>query len=126
MQKYKILKAIHNYFSVLQLEKMFFKHAKIQNFESDSQREGYRHHQHQGFLSMQKYKILKAIHNRAARFPTISAFFKHAKIQNFESDSQPGKNSRYLSSSFLSMQKYKILKAIHNNVCEVSIAGAVF
>ena len=63
MQKYKILKAIHNITAHLGKRRMFFKHAKIQNFESDSQLDFVFYKAEDGFLSMQKYKILKAIHN---------------------------------------------------------------
>ena len=63
---------------------------------------------------MQKYKILKAIHNSVKATHTPTAFFKHAKIQNFESDSQLELAKQYGLYGFLSMQKYKILKAIHN------------
>ena len=44
----------------------------------------------------------------------LFVFFKHAKIQNFESDSQLRPRPIRGCCSFLSMQKYKILKAIHN------------
>ena len=37
---------------------------------------------------MQRYKILKAIHNADGSEVSFDAFLKHAKIQNFESDSQ--------------------------------------
>ena len=88
MQKYKILKAIHNVFCVVNIFLKFFKHAKIQNFESDSQLRELANAENVGFLSMQKYKILKAIHNMVSLNVSRLWFFKHAKIQNFESDSQ--------------------------------------
>ena len=117
-----------------------FQTTKIQTFESNSQQsfQG----QRTGFccFRLQRYKLLKAIHNIRKRnplktqvvsdykdtnfwkqFTTWKLFiwykkklFQTTKIQTFESNSQPLYSLLPDSRRCFRLQRYKLLKAIHN------------
>ena len=117
LQRYKLLKAIHN--------RLCFAISLVD-----------------GCFRLQRYKLLKAIHNPAdvrddgqvvvsdykdtnfwKQFTTCfsficisSALFQTTKIQTFESNSQ--REGRYVSLSCccFRLQRYKLLKAIHNKI----------
>ena len=140
MQRYKILKAIHNItFKVFNDGRVFeackdtkfwkrfttsvfatifwcsfLKHAKIQNFESDSQLVNTGTSDKPVFEACKDTKFWKRFTTIYSFGNQIIMFLKHAKIQNFESDSQQSSSLRSLEWCFWSMQRYKILKAIHN------------
>ena len=90
LQRYKLLKAIHNAkacgIKILGL----FQTTKIQTFESNSQRRGRARRRDRRCFRLQRYKLLKAIHNaRRQLFQELCGCFR--------------------------LQRYKLLKAIHNN-----------
>ena len=62
----------------------------------------------------QRYKILKPIHNTGEISKFQSQLFQTTKIQNFETNSQPGKRENHIASYCFRPQRYKILKPIHN------------
>ena len=166
LQRYKLLKAIHNgrfqsqrnYIVVSDYKdtnfwkqfttfafvsnscKSLFQTTKIQTFESNSQlHKPYRRCLPRCFR-LQRYKLLKAIHNNRLPPPnrdtvvsdykdtnfwkqfTTFAFvsnsckslFQTTKIQTFESNSQLHKPYRRCLPRCFRLQRYKLLKAIHN------------
>ena len=166
LQRYKLLKAIHNveyylYFlpyvvsdykdtnfwkqfttgSYLSINTItLFQTTKIQTFESNSQRSRRWPPQSEGCFRLQRYKLLKAIHNEAdagAAPPGVVSdykdtnfwkqfttkyfkpedyfeLFQTTKIQTFESNSQRPWRWRSPRRSCFRLQRYKLLKAIHN------------
>ena len=102
-------------------------------------------------FTMQRYKFLKAIHNcnvlmsfcnivvsrckdtsfwkqfttRSRCSPAWPALFHDAKIQVFESNSQPLALSIEWELCCFTMQRYKFLKAIHNCDIDVLCGGVV-
>ena len=117
-----------------------FQTTKIQTFESNSQRHKVGRQGVESCFRLQRYKLLKAIHNGnfhyTCRKTVVSdykdtnfwkqfttgvrrriqewALFQTTKIQTFESNSQ---QSYYNSSGAyrcFRLQRYKLLKAIHN------------
>ena len=141
VQRYKILKAIHNTFVKYLTRQKLFQCAKVQDFESNSQLFVCPFYLILSCFNVQRYKILKAIHNTQRRwhrppyvvsmckgtrfwkqFTTISdlwrpynRLFQCAKVQDFESNSQHVGDYVRISASCFNVQRYKILKAIHNS-----------
>ena len=167
LQRYKLLKAIHNYCHQADCVVLLFQTTKIQTFESNSQLS----HPYASNVTccfrLQRYKLLKAIHNSVQTIPSllsvvsdykdtnfwkqfttvwawasetvglfqttkiqtfesnsqlkkesrvdISLLFQTTKIQTFESNSQRHKTIRLGLVSCFRLQRYKLLKAIHNN-----------
>ena len=166
IQRYKLLKAIHNlrftpilramvvsdykdtnfwkqfttaatfiYFSV-----WLFQTTKIQTFESNSQQRDMRQSNLFCCFRLQRYKLLKAIHNRVMKgilldsvvsdykdtnfwkqfttavyvLPTSLRLFQTTKIQTFESNSQLILQRSNAIIGCFRLQRYKLLKAIHN------------
>ena len=116
LQRYKLLKAIHNQASMVSFSivvvsdykdtnfwKQFttrtsvryvlpqlFQTTKIQTFESNSQQKVICILLKKRCFRLQRYKLLKAIHNRGLFSPKYKKLFQTTKIQTFESNSQQG------------------------------------
>ena len=117
-----------------------FQITKIQIFESNSQRAICGYKSRLGCFRLQRYKLLKAIHNLhiVAKHGTAvvsdykdtnfwkqfttnwsawwvqGGLFQTTKIQIFESNSQPHWIVEQSNNSCFRLQRYKLLKAIHN------------
>ena len=143
-QRYKFLKAIHNLrlitsplprvvydrkdtnfwkqfttsSAIAEILLLLFMTAKIQIFESNSQPHSGMDYRTSGCLWPQRYKFLKAIHNRIIAFDVSCELFMTAKIQIFESNSQHDPPLTAIRLSCLWPQRYKFLKAIHNRHAE--------
>ena len=117
-----------------------FQTTKIQTFESNSQRVRHAPSPCPRCFRLQRYKLLKAIHNftlvvhRLAnvvsdykdtnfwkQFTTLfnrltraRTLFQTTKIQTFESNSQHGADGDGVANRCFRLQRYKLLKAIHN------------
>ena len=89
LQRYKFLKAIHNTHLLVTRHIMLFQTTKIQIFESNSQPFLLWNLSHLCCFRLQRYKFLKAIHNRA-----VSGALRAVGC--------------------FRLQRYKFLKAIHN------------
>ena len=63
LQRYKFLKAIHNFYQHIASSKELFQTTKIQIFESNSQRKSGNSVLKVRCFRLQRYKFLKAIHN---------------------------------------------------------------
>ena len=63
---------------------------------------------------LQRYKLLKAIHNRTVAGGNIIKLFQTTKIQTFESNSQRRPPPAASAWRCFRLQRYKLLKAIHN------------
>ena len=166
LQRYKLLKAIHNVLrsitptyavvsdykdtnfwkqfttEAIQRAKIeeLFQTTKIQTFESNSQLHRRISIAFNGCFRLQRYKLLKAIHNTSLpgllqehvvsdykdtnfwkQFTTSVAedeaklrLFQTTKIQTFESNSQPIVWTKGGFFRCFRLQRYKLLKAIHN------------
>ena len=114
LQRYKFLKAIHNWWRGISSWTWLFQTTKIQIFESNSQRKTLAMYGDCCCFRLQRYKFLKAIHNHircccfsffvvsdykdtnfwkqfttsTCRLPWASSLFQTTKIQIFESNSQ--------------------------------------
>ena len=119
-----------------------FQTTKIQIFESNSQHERKQSLRTNSCFRLQRHKLLKAIHNLLyllalcspvvsdykdtnfwKQFTTYDLFkvkpgqlFQTTKIQTFESNSQLGSDPQGIADGCFRLQRYKLLKAIHNNV----------
>ena len=139
-QRYKFLKAIHNSPSILWLTTMMFAVTKIQIFESNSQLHNAGFKTWARCSPSQRYKFLKAIHNKFKisliphedvrrhkdtnfwkQFTTLAyngqirhKMFAVTKIQIFESNSQLRQKDPHRDYWCSPSQRYKFLKAIHN------------
>ena len=139
-QRYKLLKAIHNYRMCLPVERLLLRISKIQTFESNSQLCSTAASIARCCSEYQRYKLLKAIHNKGfsvhiwfpvaqnikdtnfwKQFTTLSsnilmasALLRISKIQTFESNSQPIWDWKDKKDCCSEYQRYKLLKAIHN------------
>ena len=89
LQRYKLLKAIHNRMLYQISRKELFQTTKIQTFESNSQPIIFFYHTFSRCFRLQRYKLLKAIHNSCCILPKTKKLFQTTKIQTFESNSQP-------------------------------------
>ena len=140
-QRYKLLKAIHNYLPASVAIVKLFRISKIQTFESNSQQICSVVVLPVSCSEYQRYKLLKAIHNDLVceidgkivvqnikdtnfwkQFTTdkcvaagCSLLFRISKIQTFESNSQLKSNRPIKKTSCSEYQRYKLLKAIHND-----------
>ena len=140
LQRYKLLKAIHNrhrkcewakwvvsdykdtnfwkQFTTRTVVPIFavrlFQTTKIQTFESNSQQSEIPAENLGSCFRLQRYKLLKAIHN--IKYDTITSclLFQTTKIQTFESNSQRLSFASTCSFRCFRLQRYKLLKAIHN------------
>ena len=167
LQRYKLLKAIHNWVDPAKIEKKvvsdykdtnfwkqfttispgapsapwLFQTTKIQTFESNSQLPLRHFNFNCCCFRLQRYKLLKAIHNALEasfqrtsvvsdykdtnfwkQFTTVFvsvnislSLFQTTKIQTFESNSQRKHCLSYPSRRCFRLQRYKLLKAIHNH-----------
>ena len=119
-----------------------FQTTKIQIFESNSQREVSKPKKLYSCFKLQRYKFLKAIHNGRfqsqrndivvsnykdtnfwKQFTTAETFgqkevwlFQTTKIQTFESNSQQRNHILLYILCCFRLQRYKLLKAIHNTM----------
>ena len=116
LQRYKLLKAIHNGVCRSRLILLLFQTTKIQTFESNSQRHSRRQISKYRCFRLQRYKLLKAIHNFVLLVGTSVWLFQTTKIQTFESNSQPYSATYSATYCCFRLQRYKLLKAIHNPV----------
>ena len=117
-----------------------FQTTKIQTFESNSQHATPGYRQPDSCFRLQRYKLLKAIHNFEyflawaltvvsdykdtnfwKQFTTLKELglvvimlFQTTKIQTFESNSQLCRIVQLLGYCCFRLQRYKLLKAIHN------------
>ena len=114
LQRYKFLKAIHNFPEYAAMAGLLFQTTKIQIFESNSQRNFYILDGTRSCFRLQRYKFLKAIHNNAILVKIYSMLFQTTKIQIFESNSQPVFTYYHHPPRCFRLQRYKFLKAIHN------------
>jgi len=92
-----------------------FRPAKIQNFESDSQRAEYSDFPQKVPFDRQRYKILKAIHNPVSVLLHIEGVpfdRQRYKILKAIHNTPRAKGCQMLVP--FDRQRYKILKAIHN------------
>ena len=129
-----------NKYSSWGLQKLF-QTTKIQIFESNSQQWNCCRKPVLGCFRQQRYKFLKAIHNSLKCFlaiapvvsdykdtnfwkqfttllftaVTLSWLFQTTKIQIFESNSQQSGTSKIEQHRCFRQQRYKFLKAIHND-----------
>jgi len=95
---------------------VLFQEAKIQIFESNSQLANRSNLANFGCFRKQRYKFLKAIHNLFSHFEYRKELFQEAKIQIFESNSQLGIVILVYVVGCFRKQRYKFLKAIHNQM----------
>ena len=93
---------------------LLFQTTKIQTFESNSQHLLLIYLFRGSCFRLQRYKLLKAIHNTPHIEPTRFQLFQTTKIQTFESNSQRSTTFFVVSLSCFRLQRYKLLKAIHN------------
>ena len=119
---------------------LLFQTTKIQTFESNSQLGEVWMTVAECCFRLQRYKLLKAIHNKNNRFMNFNQvvsdykdtnfwkqftterrdcrqyhlLFQTTKIQTFESNSQLGEVWMTVAECCFRLQRYKILKAIHN------------
>ena len=166
LQRYKLLKAIHNCWKDFWLHSIvvsdykdtnfwkqfttdcssssipheLFQTTKIQTFESNSQPRVARTARSRGCFRLQRYKLLKAIHNcpwirfnvttlfQTTKIQTFSKqfttdkyqvwkedrLFQTTKIQTFESNSQHLLPKYSNITGCFRLQRYKLLKAFHN------------
>ena len=91
-----------------------FQTTKIQTFESNSQQSFDFYNKGFGCFRLQRYKLLKAIHNPPVVFHVALQLFQTTKIQTFESNSQRLLLSGIVTVCCFRLQRYKLLKAIHN------------
>ena len=117
-----------------------FPMSKIQIFESNSQHPMFNSYLTTGCFRCQRYKFLKAIHNTSIEFHKRpyavsdvkdtnfwkqfttevkcltfnTMLFPMSKIQIFESNSQRNGHGTHVQKSCFRCQRYKFLKAIHN------------
>ena len=128
-----------------------FQTTKIQTFESNSQLSCFAPALLDCCFRLQRYKLLKAIHNlriktsmraivvsdyentnfwkqfttRIWTAKTAQKLFQTTKIQTFESNSQPCSICRAASPCCFRLQRYKLLKAIHNRGADTMDGFAV-
>ena len=139
-QRYKFLKAIHNWFSnfskngsavydvkdtnfwkqfttckgsIISITALFMM-SKIQIFESNSQRIMRRQLKGESCLWCQRYKFLKAIHNLEGIFNFNSVAVYWLKDTNFWKQFTTNHGYTPFLGGCLWCQRYKFLKAIHN------------
>ena len=150
LQRYKLLKAIHNYQNQLIRKIRLFQTTKIQTFESNSQPSVTRVKCNLRCFRLQRYKLLKAIHNllpprwrarlccfRLQRYKLLKAIHNlkdagatFAKVVSDYKDTNFWKQfTTYIQSlcpqiRCFRLQRYKLLKAIHNDIY-VLILGCV-
>ena len=93
---------------------LLFQTTKIQTFESNSQQLREVAKTLFSCFRLQRYKLLKAIHNFLDIALIYTGLFQTTKIQTFESNSQRNGLVQSESSSCFRLQRYKLLKAIHN------------
>jgi len=91
-----------------------FQRAKVQKFESQSQLSVFSFFIGLQCFKEQKYKNLKANHNQSTLLLFYLIMFQRAKVQKFESQSQPSKHFTAVAAKCFKEQKYKNLKANHN------------
>ena len=89
LQRYKLLKAIHNDPREGEEDGQLFQTTKIQTFESNSQLGMENTLVQLSCFRLQRYKLLKAIHNYPSHDSRVEQLFQTTKIQTFESNSQP-------------------------------------
>ena len=102
-----------------------FQTTKIQTFESNSQQVTEIERFALSCFRLQRYKLLKAIHNLRRRNKSLPKLFQTTKIQTFESNSQPSVKGSLCLCCCFRLQRYKLLKAIHNEKSEGATAEHV-
>ena len=128
-------------YQLIRQNSQLFRISKIQTFESNSQLHFFFREKGSGCSEYQRYKLLKAIHNGIVllantpgvvqnikdtnfwkQFTTFTVktsekckLFRISKIQTFESNSQLKSYIENYETSCSEYQRYKLLKAIHNN-----------
>ena len=142
LQRYKLLKAIHNNLWASSTPSCVVSDYKDTNFWKQFTTEHVKVLTTLGCFRLQRYKLLKAIHNSTKRvigcwyvvsdykdtnfwkqFTTMMLnnnifleLFQTTKIQTFESNSQQWCWITIYFSSCFRLQRYKLLKAIHNSL----------
>ena len=140
LQRYKLLKAIHNYPNYILKQTQLFQTTKIQTFESNSQQvfddtaeliscfrlQRYKLSQSNSqrspsvercsgcYFRLQRYKLLKAIHNFAKFFDNIRCVVSDYKDTNFWKQFTTPYHWLLYTLCCFRLRKYKLLKAIHN------------
>ena len=114
LQRYKLLKAIHNCLGWYVLFAVVVSDYKDTNFWKQFTTRSTQWSSRQGCFRLQRYKLLKAIHNNSDLSRFICALFQTTKIQTFESNSQPSLIQPISTKGCFRLQRYKLLKAIHN------------
>ena len=74
-----------------------------------------------GCFEYQRYKLLKAIHNTATMSPTPTAVVSNIKDINFWKQFTTNSKNYKLSVYCFEYQRYKLLKAIHNELKELNL-----
>ena len=118
LQRYKLLKAIHNKPVPMLLNDWLFQTTKIQTFESNSQRISIHRYVEQRCSRLQRYKLLKAIHNKRNEAKYFFRVVPDYKDTNFWKQFTTGFLSSYKLQCCFRLQRYKLLKAIHNTTIE--------
>ena len=95
---------------------VLFQTTKIQTFESNSQQRLAGRPAPARCFRLQRYKLLKAIHNAKLKESHKDVLFQTTKIQTFESNSQRAIEEIAKFNRCFRLQRYKLLKAIHNMV----------
>ena len=115
-QRYKFLKAIHNRRMPLLPVRRDVRRHKDTNFWKQFTTEKLGKWLTLRCSPSQRYKFLKAIHNTGTFRRTVRRMFAVTKIQIFESNSQQGGVTEVMEVWCSPSQRYKFLKAIHNDV----------
>ena len=89
LQRYKILKAIHNILPDETRAQRVVSDYKDTNFWKQFTTLCVPYTKISGCFRLQRYKLLKAIHNAWNGRPKSTSLFQTTKIQTFESNSQP-------------------------------------
>ena len=106
-------------------ERTLFQTTKIQTFESNSQRQIDRKFKICCCFRLQRYKLLKAIHN--LKFFVLKCFFvvSDYKDTNFWKQFTTQRECQNRDLRCFRLQRYKLLKAIHNNIAGLNAAYKV-
>ena len=92
-----------------------FQTTKIQTFESNSQHKAIRQNAQARCFRLQRYKLLKAIHNSSASVLHVLQVVSDYKDTNFWKQFTTYKRGFRRLYSCFRLQRYKLLKAIHND-----------
>ena len=115
LQRYKLLKAIHNVTLSSCVLCVLFQTTKIQTFESNSQRNPAENFAGEVVSDYKDTNFWKQFTTKPFSAPFSRLLFQTTKIQTFESNSQPFMVHYLFEKCCFRLQRYKLLKAIHNS-----------